>query len=156
MEKEKNRKNIMLLWLAVAVVLTAVICYILFVYVPQHNEKTEINNYKKAIFDSMICQHRCPLTDQLLNNKTQLLPDTACVSNCTAIAKEKMNNSDFTQKDLEGDSLFIEMQNSINLCKKQSSSTNPIDNSTTVNNAAYFACVPVKLELLKNNFSYLK
>lgn len=161
MEKvdKKNGKNNrrIIMWIFIAIVITAAVCYLLFAYIPQQNKQIAIQDYKKAIFDSMICQHECFLTNQVLGNVTQLLPDVNCVKNCTAIAKEKIKDSDFTEKELLGDNFFKEIQGVINLCKKESTiiSGNSGINSTIVNNTAYFNCVPVKMNYMKTNYSYL-
>jgi len=139
-----------------AIIITAVITfsisYIIFRYIPDNNQNLKINEYKKELYDSTLCQYSCPLTLQEAQNKTQYLPESGCVQNCTADIKEIQSVGDaISNAQLKNDKLLEDMSVVITNCKKEA-----IDiNTKTLDNTLFFTCSAEKLSELKNKYAYL-
>jgi hypothetical protein len=148
----KQSKKIFL-YIILAVVLTLLISAYFFYYLPKQNRTNEVNNYKKGLFESSLCQYHCPLTEQKINNVTQLLPEVNCVQNCSAGFKEKYGKGEiFSNADLEKDDLFKELFGFINTCKSESDYN---ITTNTFNTSKYFPCIAGEMENLRANYSYL-
>ena len=112
-----------------------------------------INEYKKLGYESLLCQYNCPLELQTLNNKTQLLPNSACVEACSQKLKQANVSSDiFSANDLKNDNLFSDITNAVNICKTESVNKT----SLTMDNRVYFNCVSEKLKSLAVTYPYVK
>ena len=105
------------------------------------------------MYNSVLCQYKCPLTEQTLNNKTQLLPEVSCVKTCTDDFRQKeISKKSFNDNDLINDNLVGDLGDAINRCKAIS-----LNNETlTINNTLFFSCSIESLEGLKANYTYLK
>lgn len=140
----------------VAVIITAVITfaisYIIFKYIPDNNQNLKINEYKKELYTSTLCQYSCPLTLQEAQNKTQYLPEPVCVQDCTKNFKELQASGDtISNEQMKNDKLIDDMPNAINACKKEA-----VDiNTKTLNNTLFFTCSIEKLSALKSKYNYL-
>ncbi len=151
MKTNEYNSSKLVMYIILAVAVTFLIAYALFVYMPNHSKARAAEDYKKALYQSMVCQYGCDLTEQDYLNKTQLLPDADCVKNCTIAAKEAMNSSEnleLTTADLQTDNLFVDMSQTINLCKKDV-------NKNETDNSAFFSCVYNGLNELGTKYSYL-
>lgn len=127
-------------------------------YLPDKKQKeqeikraNEIIDYKKAYFSGVFCQYNCPLENQVVNNKTQELPSLDCVKNCTEDFIAKYSDNNFTNKELTGDNLLIDMKDITDDCKTESYDINKF----VLNNSQYFSCSIEKLVNLKKKYSYL-
>lgn len=152
MQVTKSQMNVVY-----AVVITAVVVfglsYMYFKYMPEHAKVSELKEYKKALYSSVLCQYSCPLTPQNdSKNKTQMLPGLECVKKCTDdIRNLKIINSTFTEQDLKDDSFVADVSLAIDNCKKST-----LNNVTlSIDNLQYFPCVSSGLEALKSKYSYL-
>lgn len=147
-----NKRNVFIAIIITAII-TAVICWLVFSYIPDYQKNIKIQSYKRSVFNSVLCEYKCPLTNQTYVNKTILLPDQECVKNCTVNVKddqEKLN--DFSNNDLKKDGLTEELMVVVNNCKKTSS-----DPKTKIlDNKIFFDCVIKALEGLKEKYPYLK
>lgn len=141
-----------------AIILTAIVVFLLTFlilnYIPDNKRQSELNSYKKDMFDSFACQYQCPLKEQLFQNKTQLLPDVSCTQQCTTALKNKQNESDkFSNNDLKNDNLFLDVEKLVSECR-----TSSVNNSTmipSINNTLFFDCVKGKIEPLRSQYKYL-
>jgi hypothetical protein len=137
----------------VCIIITFSISYIFFAYLPQTQRQEKVEQYKKAMFDSGICQYRCPFKDQIIANKTQFLPEQKCIQSCIDNSHVKdFNTKDFSENELSADSLFNDVQTVVLSCKQKSS----MKNSTLIDNSKFSECSAQALENLKNSYSYLQ
>jgi len=147
-----NKKVVYLIVFTTIIVF--LLSFLIFKYFPEQKRTSDINSYKKQIFDSISCQYGCPLTEQKLQNKTQLLPDQSCVQKCTIDLKSNKNESDkFSDQDLKNDDLFLDVENLVTSCKNSS-----IDQSLilpSINNTLFFNCVTQDLNNFKIKYPYL-
>jgi hypothetical protein len=140
----------------VAIIITAVITfaisYIIFKYIPDSKANLKINEYKKELYTSTLCEYSCPLTLQEAQNKTQYLPEPVCVDNCTKAFKALQSGGGaIPSAQLKNDKLIDDMSAAVNSCK-----TEAVDiNKKTLNNTLFFACSIEKLSALKGTYSYL-
>jgi len=139
-----------------AVIITAVITfaisYTIFKYLPESQANLKINEYKKELYSSTLCQYSCPLTPQQIQNKTQYFPEPGCVQNCTTSFKAIQTSGDkISNEQLKNDKLIEDMSSAVNSCK-----TEAVDPATkTLNNTLFFSCSVEKLGSLKDKYSYL-
>ncbi|HLC78353.1 MAG TPA: hypothetical protein VJH92_04470 [Candidatus Nanoarchaeia archaeon] len=141
-----------------AVIITAIVIFLLtfaiFKYLPDQKRASEVNSYKKQIFDSVVCQYSCPLKEQAIQNKTQLLPDQTCVQQCAGdLNTAKEESAKFSDNDLKTDTLYSDIEALVASCR-----TSSVDSSGTIpklDNVKFFDCVKQGLEGLKTNYSYL-
>ena len=119
MSKIKINKNV-LYAIIITVIVTFAIAYIIFSYYPEMQKTKTINSYKKSMYDSVLCQYKCPVDVQITSNKTQYYPNPECVKNCTTAftALEKAPKS-FTDDDLANDNLINDMGKAVNDCGKE-------------------------------------
>lgn len=141
----------------VAVVITAVVTFIIsytiFKYIPESKENLKVNEYKKEMYQSTLCQYSCHLTLQQVQNQTQYLPEPTCVQDCTKNFKALQTNGDaISNAQLTNDKLIEDMSNAITACK-----TNAVDiNTKILNSTLFFSCSIEKLGSLKDKYNYLK
>jgi len=147
----KRTLRISITIIAVVIILAVVLTLLFVKYLPEQAKNNEIKAYKKALFSSVICQYKCPLTMQNYQNKSQLLPEQTCVKICTDNFIP-MANVSLKQEEVENDNLIREMQNVITNCKNLAVlPTTP----ATVNTSQFFPCVSNDLAQLKTKYSYL-
>ncbi|MDO8460613.1 MAG: hypothetical protein Q7S74_05865 [Nanoarchaeota archaeon] len=121
-------------------------------YAPMEKKKKDMLDYKKAVYESVVCQYSCPAVDVKFQNQTQLLPDPNCIKICTDRLKTtKLNMSAFTTDDLLKDNLFFDLDTVIRQCK-----TDNMDNSTGgIDNTAFFKCSANNVSMIKDKYDYL-
>jgi len=148
----KSNKTKLIVWIVIAILITLLLSYYFFSYRPQQKRMNDLNEYKKALYDSSLCQYKCPLANQIVNNKTQLLPNATCIHNCVLDFQPNFaNEASFSTDDLEKDNLFQDILGIVSLCKKDNSI-----NGTIIDSRLYFSCVSMKMESLPENYTYLK
>jgi len=142
-----------------AIVLIALLVYYFVYYSPSQKMEKGIQGYKKAVYDSILCQHSCKLEERIFTdpndpkkNNTVMLPNPACIKSCTDALKAKnLTGNEFSNDNLVKDNLLYDMDGLIQVCK----STNADASGTGVNYAGFFPCVANGLEGLKANYTYL-
>ncbi len=139
-----------------AVIITAIvtfaISYIIFKYLPESKENSKMNEYKRELYSSTLCQYSCPLTPQQIQNKTQNFPEPVCVQNCTTNFKKlQASGNKISNEQLEQDNLIKDMSSAVSTCK-----TEATDSNKTLNNTLFFSCSIEKLGALKDKYSYLR
>ena len=152
-EQIKIRKQVIYA-IIITFIVTLALSYTFFKYIPSTKENNQLNEYKKALFSSTICQYSCPLESQVYQNKTQLLPGTECVKSCTASFRELQKGEQFSNEQLKNDNLIADIEKVVSNCKTSSiiEGNNPIP---SIDNVKFFPCVSETLESLKKNYSYL-
>ncbi len=153
-EKGSRSKDI-LVTAVISFVVAFAIAYFVFAYIPANSESSQINDYKKALYNSVLCQYKCPLVEQMFNNKTVNAPNASCVQTCSAEfrAQQLKAGETISDSDLLSDNLIEDIQNIVTACRNQSISDN--GNLPDINNTVFFPCVVNGLEGLKNQYSYL-
>lgn len=156
-KKSMNKKQWAYGIIAIAIIITLAIS--VYVYNLDNVDKTkrtsDINSYKKNLYETVICQYSCPLKLQDYQNKTQLLPDFNCVADCTKNFKSKfstetLNNLNFTKEELARDNFFNDIETIVENCK-----TTSVDSYSGMNNSKFFSCSIQGLKQIKENYSYL-
>ncbi|MEM3113354.1 MAG: hypothetical protein QXI33_02935 [Candidatus Pacearchaeota archaeon] len=135
------------------IIITLLIIGFVFVYYPKQVKANKIDSYKKDVYSSILCQYSCPLKEQEFQNKTQMLPDTECVKQCTLdLQIKKSRYTGIRGTDLGNDELVKDVSKVIDDCRTSSL----IGDTFTLDNEKYFPCVTQKLESLKDKYDYLK
>lgn len=147
--------------ISTAIIITAIVVFVIaafvFKYYPEMKKESEVNAYKKAVYNTIVCQYKCPLTPQfvLQVNRTEAVPDELCVQNCS-IALMDVNTSNIKSEDLLNDNLAKDIQDTLTTCKSESQVYNSTSVGQAVNTAMFFSCATHGLEALKETYSYLK
>ena len=157
MEKEnqtiKLSKNTIYL---IAIIIIAIIALLIFynkstktqVEIPENID--DINYYKKALFDSTVCQYSCPLEEQPFQGTQQLLPSKECIRSCIDELKANgFNENTTTQYNILLDPMVSDVESAIVNCRIE----NTINDK--INNEGFFTCSAEKLELLRGEYEYL-
>jgi len=113
-------------------------------------DRTQIvEEYKKAIFDSVVCQYNCPLVEQEIQGTNQLAPEQACVQQCSQKLSIYDSNK-FTREEMAQDNLIIDITKTASECRTQNVKEDKI------NMAVFFPCVENNLNSLKQIYPYLQ
>lgn len=136
----------------ITVFITFAISFLILKYIPDHNQNLKVNEYKKELYTSTLCQYSCPLSLQQAQNKTEYLPEQTCVNNCTKKFKEIQSTSeDISNSQIKNDGLINDMSSAISVCKNGAVDTKTM----SLNNTLFFSCSVEKLSALKSKYSYL-
>ena len=151
MKKNKlDRRYLITIILVVAVLILSFLIYNKY----NDNDSSEINNYKKALYESVLCQYSYPLIEQEFNNITQYLPLKPCVESCiNEFRALGLNDTKFSDDALINDNLVKDIEITIRNCKL--SSSEEINNSQRINNEIFFKCSVEGLNSIKANYTYL-
>lgn len=134
----------------IVIIILLIGAYFIFFY--GKHTKNEVERYKSAVYDSLVCQFSCPIQTVHIDNRTQALPETNCIKTCSsALTKENFKNDTYTKEELLNDNLFVDIDQLIVQCK--SASTN---STRDLDYKAYFDCNYQKLQELKQKYPYLK
>jgi len=131
------------------IIIVASLAYSLF-YMPAQQQEEEVNGYKRALFESTLCQYSCPLSTQELQGIEQELPERECINQCITTLREGGYNDQFLDRELLNDELVQEIERTIKDCKLDST-----DFDEGINNVDFFNCASESLDGLKNEFEYL-
>ncbi len=147
----KNSSSIIPVIIVTAILVFA-ISFLIFSYLPSHNHNKLVYDYKAAIYGSTLCQYKCPLTLQQVQNKSEYLPDPACVKKCTDTFKDVLSKADdLSKNELLTDRLMDDMSAGINGCR-----TAALDaTKTKMNSTMFIGCSVGKLEGMKSKYGYL-
>lgn len=115
----------------------------------KYNPKNSLQDYKKLFFDSTLCEYKCPLTEQTINNKTMLAPDGNCVQSCTLEFKKEQGKFNSTQMDKDG--FLTEIKNVANNCRAEATNIS----AKKFDNVKFFNCTASGLENMKLKYDYL-
>jgi hypothetical protein len=136
--------------IAILILIIALLAYF-FIIQPQVAEAKELQIYKKALYDSTLCQYACPLEEQFFQGKDQILPTKECVDTCIAdLAAMNLNPNKFSNTDLAEDALVSSIEQTIVNCREESKL-----NETEIDNEAFFTCSADGLSSLKDQYPYL-
>ncbi len=145
-----------IVYIGIAVIITFLLTSVYYNYYPKLQKSSQLNNYKKDLFDSLLCQYSCPLENQVYQNKSQILPSQSCVQNCTIKLKDEQAKGDkFSNTDIANDNLVKDIQDAVNSCRT-SSITVSNETSGTIDNQKFFDCVKIALEGIQVKYAYLK
>lgn len=148
--KFSKRTLILIILIILAIALLAVY---LFYYAPKQKKQNEINDYKKSLYESILCQYECPMKNYTFEeNQTQLLQDRDCVVACIGSLKTKGYVKDqYSNNEINSDSLAQDIDFVVSNCRKEN-----VNNSTkVVDNQAITNCAIEGLRALKQTYKYL-
>lgn len=149
-EKSKINKNAIIGVVIVVILIAAAYQFYNKEIVEKEKRNADILNYKKAFYESVVCQYSCPLKMQNVSNTKQLLPEVGCVKVCTENF-QKIKNQNYTKEELYNDNLAVDMASVIQTCGRQS-----INNQTSArNNTLFFECSSRDLKALSEKYSYI-
>ncbi len=166
MSKENNiklkKKNIIFGIGAVFVI--ALILF--FVFSGSSKSDDGIEEYKGALYESILCQYSCPLKEAKFQNTTQFLPGNECSQGCIDSLKAKdIGSKNYSSNDLLKDGLPLEVDKIIKECRDLNSKSLESLNATgknasitaiAINTTSFFPCVKDNLEGLKDKYGYLR
>ena len=137
----------------VVIIIALVVLLYIFTFLPKQAEKKEIQEYKKVLFEGTLCQYSCPLTNQMYQNRTQMLPEKKCTDSCLAeFRKKTLAIKIFSTEELQkDDNLISDVERAITACRQQN-----LDSQGQVINDKFFACSSGSLNILKEKYTYLK
>ena len=150
----KIRKDYFIIGLILILVILFASLYF-FYYLPKQNYQNSLLEYKKGIYDSVLCQYSCPLIKQEFQKTNQSLPSPVCVQECTNTLKAlNISGTQFSDAELLKDSLFADLDLAIRNCQENNKEI--VENITIVNNSGFFECAKPEISSLKENYEYLK
>ena len=124
-----------------------------FKILPAQKKQSEIKEYKKALYDSILCQYNCPMQNYTIQNQTQTIQNHECVVQCINGLKGKgYIKNQYSNNEINDDSLAEDIQAIVANCRQNSvdSKTNLPDSQLTTD------CAISGLENLKEKYPYLK
>jgi len=149
-ETIKISRKMLFTILALVIIAIALASYF-FVYVPSEEKKAETNVYKKALYESILCQYSCPLEEAEVLNQTQTIPSLECVNTCiTNLRESGLTGEQFSSDELLEDDLVRDVETAISNCRAES-----VNEDGTTDNERFFACGKEALESLKEKYPYL-
>ena len=150
MSKLKSNNKYKITFALIVLILVAITVYNYSSNFSSKNKRSsQILEYKKDLYKSLVCEYNCPLSMQQYQNKTQLIPSISCIKNCTKDFKAKWGDLNASKEELSKDNLIKDLSNTIEDCKTQG-------NQTLVNNTVFFSCTTEGLDLIKEKYSYLR
>jgi len=151
-----NKSNMKLVGAVVlAVILTFALCAWFFVQFPKMQHEKELSTYKRALFESTLCQYSCPLVNTTYQNRTQELPDKMCTDVCTATLQAlNFSDKDFSNTELIRDPLFKDMESAIAGCRAEHTTQNAT--GKYIDNRVFFGCSSEALKGIVGKYEYLQ
>jgi len=148
--KKSDRKYLITIILVIALIVLSFLIY----NKSNGDNDSDLNNYKKALYESVLCQYSCPLIEQEFNNITQYLPLKPCVESCiNQFRALGLNDTKFSDETLINDNLVKDIEITIRACKL--SSSEEMNNTQRINNEIFFKCSVDGLNSIKSNYTYL-
>ena len=147
---ELKKKTLIIIVIAVILIL-GIGYFAYYKYIPAYKKNAEIQAYKKSLYESVVCEYSCPLSEQVYKNKTQMLPNNECIKSCTEEFKANYGSTSPTDKEKALDGFFDDLSLVISACKKLSTG----ENSTEIDNARFFECTSTQLGNMDEKYRYL-
>ncbi len=169
MEKHSNgniqiSKKSLLIGMLILVIIIVLLFYFLKL-IPEKNKDKDIKIYKKALYDSILCQFTCALSPSKVQNTTVFLPDSLCQKICiTELKVKNLNTTIYSEQDLLTDNLATDIEKVMSDCRKlYTKEQSPVNvsapNETSIdipiNTTAYFPCVKQGLIDLQDKYPYI-
>lgn len=137
-------------------IISVILVIVLLVYFlklqPEMARASEVQEFKKALYESTLCQYSCPLSNVTFDNLTQVLPNRTCTDSCLADLRDKnFSSDDFADAELTTDALVADIENIVRSCN----TANRDPENAQVLPEEFFTCIADNLEDLKTDYSYL-
>ena len=118
----------------------------------QHTSE-EIQDYKIALYEAILCQYSCPLTEGRIQDTPIVVPEPSCTQACSSKLRANGYSPDqFTEEELLNDSLLSDLEETISNCR----TTSGVAEEKTVDNVrGFFDCTSPNLKKLKETYEYL-
>lgn len=114
-------------------------------------DEAEVQSYKKAVYDSLVCQYECPTEEQEFQGTTQPFLVRSCVERCTSIIEERgFDREQFPGEALLQDRLFSDLDNRLSECRQTH-----VDEEGFPQNGPFYDCVSVSLDEIRSQYEYL-
>lgn len=123
-----------------------------FKILPDKKKTADIQEYKKALYESILCQYKCPLQNYTIENKTQTIQQRECVVECINYLKDKgYIRNQYSNNEINSDNLAKDIEFVVVNCRQEStdSETGEFDSIKVTD------CAIRGLEDLKSTYSYL-
>lgn len=148
---EISRKTIFVLIFIILIVL-GFIGYSSYAQTQETNEHLE--EYKRTVYDSLVCQYSCDLIEGESNGQQTMVPDTTCIQGCLAQVREKgFTGEEFSDAEILSDDLFLDIDTVIQDCKSEHFVADDVN--TIPDFSAFHSCVIDGFASLKEDYSYL-
>jgi hypothetical protein len=163
MTKQIQIKKRILFQITTIILVLAIVGLFVYSFYPFQQKSVEVNllersaqaqDFKKAIYQSISCQHNCPLIQLESQGQTGMFPEPGCVQLCINSLKEQgYQPNQFTEQELLTDNLIQDIEFTISACKAQSGIANGL---TVEKSQKLYGCTSSGLNTLKDNYEYLK
>ena len=150
----KKKYSKVIVWIIVIAAIIALGAYFYKNNQIKQDHLNEINSYKKGFYNSIYCEFNCPLTLQIVNNKTNrsdMVPDKECLKNCTEGFIQNVSYKTIPQIELQNDHFLNDTDLLVNNCRRTSVNLD----SNLLNSTKFFSCVEKNLYLIKAKYRYL-
>ncbi|HLD98538.1 MAG TPA: hypothetical protein VI815_04385 [Candidatus Nanoarchaeia archaeon] len=148
-----NKKIVKILVIVIAaIIIIALVAYFGYGYYLGTKKSQEIITYKQDVYNSILCEFNCPLTEQEFNGKKQLLPEVECVKTCSEEFRGKNYSLSTADREfLIKDGFLTQLSTIVTSCQNQS-----VDVVTkNLNISKFSSCARTNLEPLKEKYPYL-
>ena len=141
------------LYITLTLVLLIAILSLAFLIYQKNFQISEVDLYKKAAFDSLLCQYSCEVKEITVGNETRMLPTPDCINTCvTELNSRGFVQGQFTDEALVLDNLLVELDTAIQFCRTNA----VIDITGDLDYSSYFPCAKQALEEIKSRYPYLR
>lgn len=115
---------------------------------------TNVQEYKKVIYDSLMCQYSCPLAEVNLSGKTEEMPDGKCINSClNKIRETGFNRTSFSEGELLDDDFVYNVTDVIETCRQEFMIVS--NESVLPDSKGFYGCGLEGLNSLKKYYGYL-
>lgn len=139
----------------VVIVLFFVVAYLIGFSDKENSENVAgVKDFKKAVYDSLVCQYNCPLTiEGNVSGVMEKLPEKTCTNSCIDnLAATGFVKNQFNETELMGDNFYADADATLTDCRQKS----VVEETGISDNLMFYECVQESLKSLKNNYLYLE
>ena len=157
MSNKNQSEKIVLSKKSVSIILSVIVTIIVLIllttsYLPNQKQADLVVEYKKALYESVLCQYSCPIIEGEFNNETTRIPDMACIQDCVNEFRAKgIDANTISNRDLETDNFVLDSTTIIEDCR----TLNLGVGANSTNSEFFFICAKDSLQKLNQTYLYL-
>lgn len=127
-----------------------------FLYAPKQQSSQNVQQYKKDLYNTILCRYSCPLTEiSLEDGSTIFFPEKSCSDLCVnELTKKGYTPNKFSSEEIITDNLVSDIDIEITNCRDETVSESG-ENLTLGNSKNFFECVTQNLKQLKEKYPYI-
>jgi len=147
-----KKKTYMLLAGILIIGLLGVAYALAFLPAQEEREFNEgVNDYRKRLYDSTVCQYSCPLVEKDFLGKQQLVPEETCFNECVLTYKpENFEEEPYTNEKLLDDGMIGDIEYIVLNCRDEN-----LDLEDELDTESFFDCSLDRFEGLRDKYDYL-